>query len=105
KRHFDTRYFIDIFDFFIKYVGSSAYRAPAFMNCMPTIQFRYDLWYVKGGLYGLARGLGRLLEELGVTVHLNTDVSEILRSDDGNSAVGIRLANGAVERCDVVVSN
>ena len=51
------RYMRDILDYFIKYVGSSAYRAPAFMNCLPTIQFRYDLWYVDGGLYNIARGL------------------------------------------------
>jgi diapolycopene oxygenase len=54
RRICKTRYFRDIFDFFIKYVGSSAYRAPAFMNAMPTIQFRYDLWYVDGGLYNIA---------------------------------------------------
>ena len=57
--HFQTQHFRDIFDFFIKYVGSSAYRAPAFMNSLPTIQFRYDLWYVDGGLYNIALGLRR----------------------------------------------
>ena len=38
----------DVMDFFIKYVGSSSYDAPGFMNLMPTIQFRYQLWYVSG---------------------------------------------------------
>jgi len=37
-----------------QYVGSSAYTPRAFMNCLPTIQFRYDLWYVDGGLYNIA---------------------------------------------------
>ena len=32
------------------------------MNCLPTIQFRHDLWYVDGGLYGIARALGRLMD-------------------------------------------
>jgi hypothetical protein len=54
KRFLKTRHMQDIFDYFIKYVGSSAYHSPAFMNCMPTIQFRYDLWYVDGGLYHIA---------------------------------------------------
>jgi len=54
SRYLRTRWMRDIFDFFIKYVGSSAYRAPAFMNCLPTIQFRYDLWYVDGGRSGRA---------------------------------------------------
>jgi diapolycopene oxygenase len=39
KRFLKTRHMQDIFDYFIKYVGSSAYHSPAFMNCLPTIQF------------------------------------------------------------------
>ena len=69
-----TRYLQDVFDYFIKYVGSSAYHSPAFMNCLPTIQFRYDLWYVDGGLYNIAVGLQRLMDELGVVVRLNSEV-------------------------------
>jgi len=100
--HLQTRYFRDIFDFFIKYVGSSAYRAPAFMNSLPTIQFRYDLWYVDGGLYNIARGLGRLLDELGIKVHLNAEVSEV-RQDSG-CVTGL-VANGEFHAADIIVSN
>jgi diapolycopene oxygenase len=99
---FKTRYFCDIFDYFIKYVGSSAYRAPAFMNCMPTIQFRYDLWYVDGGLYNIAIGFQRFMDELGITVHLNSEVTEI--RNDGSKVTGI-VANGSFHPADIVVSN
>ena len=100
--HFETRYFRDIFDFFIKYVGSSAYRAPAFMNALPTIQFRYDLWYVEGGLYNLAVGLGRLMAELGISIHLNAAVSEVRR--EHGRVTGL-VANGIFHSADIVVSN
>jgi len=100
--HLQTQYFRDIFDFFIKYVGSSAYRAPAFMNSLPTIQFRYDLWYVDGGLYNIARGLDRLLAEIGVTVHLNAEVSEV-RQENGR-VTGL-VADGRFHAADIVVSN
>ena len=82
KRHLKTRYLQDVFDYFIKYVGSSAYHSPAFMNCLPTIQFRYDLWYVDGGLYNIALGLQKLLDELGVVVRLNSEVTEIRREGE-----------------------
>lgn len=101
--HVKTRYFRDIFDFFIKYVGSSAYDAPAFMNCMPTIQFRYDLWYVDGGMYLIALGLQRLMDELGVQVHLNSDVAKLRTKDDIVSA--LELADGRVIEADIFVSN
>ena len=100
--HLQTRYFRDIFDFFIKYVGSSAYRAPAFMNAMPTIQFRYDLWYVDGGLYHIALGLKRLMDELGIKVNLNAEVSEVRRE---NGRVTGLVANGTFHAADIIVSN
>ena len=100
--HLDTPHFRDIFDFFIKYVGSSAYRAPAFMNSIPTIQFRYDLWYVDGGLYNIAIGLKRLMDELGIQVILDAEVTEIRRE---NGRVTGLVANGEFNSADIVVSN
>jgi diapolycopene oxygenase len=101
-RYLKTRHMQDIFDYFIKYVGSSAYHSPAFMNCMATIQFRYDLWYVDGGLYGIALGLQRLMDELGIKVHLNSHVSEV-RKQDGR-VTGL-VANGEFHQADIIVSN
>lgn len=105
KRHFATSYYVDIFDFFIKYVGSSAYRAPAFMNCLPTIQYRHDLWYVDGGLYGLARGLEKLMRELDIGIHLQSEVERILVDEADQAVRGIRLAGGTEIEADYVVSN
>lgn len=103
KRFLKTRHMRDIFDYFIKYVGSSAYHAPAFMNCLPTIQFRYDLWYVDGGMYGIAEGLRRLMEELGIDIRLGSEVARI-RKADGRVA-GIELTGGVTRDADIVVSN
>jgi diapolycopene oxygenase len=101
-RHLKTRHMRDIFDYFIKYVGSSAYHSPAFMNCMPTIQYRYDLWYVDGGLYHIALGLGRLMDELGIQIHLNSEVSEVRK--EGSRVTGL-VANDVFHPADIVVSN
>jgi len=102
RRFLRTRHLQDVFDYFIKYVGSSAYHAPAFMNCLPTIQFRHDLWYVDGGLYNIAVGLQRLLDRLGITVCLNSEVTEIRRQ--GGRVTGI-VAGGQFHPADIVVSN
>jgi len=92
-----------IFEYFIKYVGSSALDSPGYMNLMPIIQFDYGLWYVKGGMYNLAVGLGKLMDELGITIHLNADVEAIEKS--GKTVTGIRLADGTVHTADIIVSN
>jgi diapolycopene oxygenase len=102
KRYLKSPHMRDIFDYFIKYVGSSAYHAPAFMNCMATIQFRYDLWYVDGGLYNIALGLQRLLDELGIVVRLNSEVTEVRKQGDRVTGV---LANGEFHPAEIIVSN
>jgi diapolycopene oxygenase len=102
-RFLKTRHLRDVFDYFIKYVGSSAYHAPAFMNCLPTIQFRFDLWYVDGGLYGIALGLQRLMEELGVSVKLNSEVTEVRKQEA--RVTGIVTQDGQFHSADIVVSN
>ena len=54
-----------IFEYFIKYVGSSALAAPGYMNMMPIIQFDFGLWYVRGGMYQLAEGMAKLMARNG----------------------------------------
>ena len=60
RRFISNPKLVDILNYFIKYVGSSPYDAPALMNLLPYIQFEYGLWYVKGGMYGLAKAMERL---------------------------------------------
>lgn len=103
KRHLQTPHLQDVFDYFIKYVGSSAYHSPAFMNCLPTIQFRYDLWYVDGGLYHIAVGLQRLLGELGIHLRLQSEVTEVRK--DGNRVTGVVTQEGTFHPADLIVSN
>ena len=73
------------------------------MNCLPAIQFRFDLWYVEGGLYGLAEGLGKLMAELGIPVHLQTEVAA-LRTANGR-VTGLVTQSGEFVPADIVVSN
>ncbi len=102
-KYISNPYLIDIFDFFIKYVGSSAYDAPAVLNLMPHVQFEYDLWYVKGGMYNIAKGFEKLLTELGVKIHLDSEVVNITK--EGDLVNGVVLNNGLSVPADIVVSN
>jgi len=94
-----------IFEYFIKYVGSSAHGSPGYMNMMPIIQFDHGLWYVKDGMYNLARALDRLLGDLDIPVRLGVAVESIDKGDDGKSVTGITLAGGERIEADYVVSN
>jgi diapolycopene oxygenase len=100
-------YLREIFQYFIKYVGSSAYDAPAFMNLMPAIQLEFGLWYVQGGLYKLAQAFNRRLEETKVRVHLNTRVVGINKDDERVTGVHGQRQDGSTFTlsADYVISN
>ncbi len=102
--HFEEEHLRRIFEYFIKYVGSSARDAPGYMNLMPIIQFDYGLWYVKGGMYELARALERLCGDLGIEISLNTEVAAISRNGS-KSVRGVTLGDGTQLPSDYVVCN
>ncbi|MDF1824656.1 MAG: phytoene desaturase family protein [Verrucomicrobiales bacterium] len=100
---FDDEYLRLIFEYFIKYVGSSAKDAPGYMNMMSLIQFDYGLWYVKGGMYNLARGLDQLVTDLGIQTRFNSEVAAINHA--GKEVTGVTLKNGETLAADYVVCN
>ncbi|MBG0817167.1 NAD(P)/FAD-dependent oxidoreductase [Planomonospora sp. ID82291] len=85
------------------YAGSSPYRAPAALACVPAIEHGEGGWYVAGGLPRLADALAATLEKAGVEVVLGSEVAEVLT---GRGRVrGVRLASGEREHAAVVVAN
>ena len=101
--HFQSEHLRSIFEYFIKYVGSSALDSPGYMNLMPVIQFDYGLWYVRGGMYALAEGIGKLLGEMEIPVHLNAEVAAI--NKNGRTVTGLAFGDGSTREFDLVVSN
>jgi diapolycopene oxygenase len=106
-KRLSNRYLRDVFEYFIKYVGSSALDSPAFMNLMPTIQMDFGLWYVAGGLYQLGHAFRRRLEETGVTLCLEHEVQRIDYSGSTATGVQVRNSHGGFRTlaADYVVSN
>lgn len=70
-------HFRDMLSYIVKYVGSSAYHAPAVLNMMIYMQHAQGIWYVKGGMNQLANGLVTLAKEIGVTFHLGRKVVKL----------------------------
>ncbi len=64
-----------LFDFFIMYIGSSPYAAPAVLSQLIHVQLGLGIYYVEGGMYNIARGMLRLLDELGVEVRTHAPVA------------------------------
>ncbi|MFP4287416.1 MAG: phytoene desaturase family protein [Candidatus Izemoplasmataceae bacterium] len=103
NRFIKNPYLKDALNFFIKYVGSSPYDAPAVMNLLPYIQWEFDLWYVKGGMFNLSVGLEKLMRELGIKIITNVKVKSAIKQD--KTITRLHLDNDESIDADLVVSN
>ncbi|MGM7702534.1 phytoene desaturase family protein [Pseudalkalibacillus sp. Hm43] len=92
-----------LLDFFIMYIGSSPYHAPAVLSQLVHVQLGLGIYYVEGGMYQIANAMVRLLDELEVPIHTNAKIDDITYKR--KKATGIRLENGEEIPADIVVSN
>ncbi len=92
-----------VFSFHPLLIGGNPLDTPAIYTLIVQFEKQYGVYYALGGTGAIVHAFGRLLDELGVTVHLETEVAEILVN--GNSVNGVRLADGTKVSADVVVCN
>ncbi|PYZ92850.1 phytoene desaturase [Salipaludibacillus keqinensis] len=103
KKHFNNKHLEQLFNFFVMYVGSNPYQAPAILNQLVYVQLGLGIFYVKGGMYNIAKGMQEVLDELRAEVLTDTPVSHVVIEE--GKAKGVVTENGDVYEADVVVSN
>ncbi|TLS36077.1 phytoene desaturase family protein [Pseudalkalibacillus caeni] len=103
KKHFKDERLQQLFNFFIMYIGSSPYHAPAVLSQLAHVQFGLGIYYVKGGMYKIAEAMLQLCDELGVEVKTNQEVTEIVT--EGSDATALKFQDGTVVEADLFVSN
>ncbi|MCB0065649.1 MAG: phytoene desaturase, partial [Caldilineaceae bacterium] len=91
------------FSFHPLLIGGNPLDAPSLYVLIHYLEREWGIHYAKGGTGAIVAGFGRLLDELGVKVQLNTEIQEILV--DGKRVTGVRLPDGTVYEADAVVSN
>lgn len=101
--HFDDPRIRQLVGRYATYSGSSPFRAPATLACIPHIEQAYGCWYVMGGLGRIRDALERVARRAGVEIRTGVDVGRI--RVEGGSVAGVDLADGGREDADVVVAN
>lgn len=91
------------FSFHPLLIGGNPLDAASLYVLIHYLEREWGVHYALGGTGAIVAAFGRLLAELGVTVHLNRSVTEILHS--GRTVTGVRLADGTLQRADAVISN
>src|SRR5215212_2486071 len=110
RAFFRSPHLRQVFNRYATYNGSSPYLSPATFNLIAYIEFAEGGWYVRGGMYEIARALERLARDLGVEIRTGAEVEEILASDACGRGrrrrlSGVRLAGGATIEAERVVVN
>jgi phytoene desaturase len=97
-----------VFSFHPLLVGGNPFDTTSIYAMIHYLERQWGVWYAMGGTGALVAAFERLLEELGVTVHLSAPVERILvAAGPGGKgrASGVALADGRTIGADVVVSN
>lgn len=91
-----------ILEYPMVFLGTSPFSAPALYSLMSALDFKEGVFYPQGGIYKIIESLQRIAEELGVTIHYNAPVKQIIVKND--IAVGIKTGNKKND-ADIVISN
>ncbi len=84
------------------YIGTSPYSRPSIYTIIPMIELFYGVWYIKGGMYQMAKAMEKRFLELGGSLFLNQSVDEILIKDQ--KAYGVRVNQKKIFY-DAILSN
>jgi len=103
KKYTSDPYLTAIIDRYATYTGSDPRKVPAVLLTIAFVEATFGAWHIEGGIGGLAQALESRARELGVEIHLNTEVATICH--DSKRATGIELHNGEIVLADEVVAN
>ncbi len=92
-----------VFSFHPLLVGGNPFDTTSIYAMIHYLEREWGVHYAIGGTGAIVAALGKLFQELGGKVHLNTEVKEILVQ--GRRVTGIRLGDGSVQNADIVISN
>jgi phytoene desaturase len=103
-KRFKSPYLRQLFKRFATYNGSNPYKAPATLNVIAHVELSMGGFYVRGGMYTIARAMEKLAIKLGVTIHLNSVVEGIISADKVRQIKSLKI-NGTAVQFDTIISN
>ncbi len=101
RKQFKNEKLRQILEFPVLFLGAKPEDTPSFYSFMNFADFGLGTWHPKTGMFDVVDAMEQLAISLGVTLHTNAPISEIVV--DNGTAKGI-IVNGDFIKSDVVVS-
>lgn len=90
------------FSFQSKYLGMSPFQCPSLFSILSFLEYEYGVWHPYGGCAAVSEVMARIAKEMGVVIHLNEEVREIVFN--GKRVVGVQTDRRSLHT-DAVVLN
>jgi phytoene desaturase len=102
KRFFKDERVRLAFCFQSKYLGMSPFRCPSLFSILSFLEYEYGVFHPLGGCSAITAALARVAKRLGVEIHLDEPVEEILFA--GRRALGVRTRKGTHHASAIVLN-
>jgi phytoene desaturase len=94
-----------VFSFHPLLIGGNPFSASSIYALVHVLEQKWGVHFAMGGTGALVRGLAKCFEDIGGTLLLHQEVTEIIVDPASRRTTGIRLADGTALAADAVVSN
>jgi len=102
KKNLQADKWVQVFDRYATYNGSSPYKTPAMMAIIPHLEHNIGTFFPKGGMFGIIKAMEKLAIDLGVKIETGLPVERLnLKSKVIQSAI----VGGQTVHADLFVSN
>jgi len=91
------------FSFHPLLIGGNPFDSPSIYAMIHYLEREWGIHYAVGGTGAIINAMVRLFEDIGGTIHMDTEVDEILI--EGKRTTGVRLKSGEIRKADSVVAN
>ena len=85
------------------FVGANPFTVTSMWGIVSHIEKEFGISTASGGFGGIAKAMGKVIQEMGGTIRLGEEVQEIIV--EGRVAKGVRLKSGETIDAEVIVSN
>lgn len=92
RKFFSHPKLLKLIEFPVLFLGATPENTPALYSLMNYADLALGTWYPKGGMHQIVRGMVSLAQELGVGLHYQQEVQEIVV--ENGHATGVRTATG-----------
>lgn len=104
ERFFKSPKVQKIMQYPLVFLGSSPYNTPALYSLMSHLDFNQGVFYPKGGMHEVVKGIEAAAKKMGAEFRYGTGVQKININGEGE-ATGVTLENGEAINAEIVISN